>query len=149
MIGITNKHIQPLLTPKFHLLSPLLGNHNQGLIIPMAQREKTFIKPSYRVNKRKKEGGIRSKYDLGTHSHAFPSQTPGVLGKYGGNDSTPLPILFHTSIFEASSPSSSYTLHPLPFLSVYTLLRPLNRLANGYLLSYWAVPQLSDKFRSE
>jgi len=50
-----------LLRPKFRLLSPLLGNHNQGLIIPMAQREKTFKKPSYRVNKRILERYIRSK----------------------------------------------------------------------------------------
>jgi len=40
------------LRRKFYLLSPLIGNHNPGLIILMAQREKTFIKPSYRVNKR-------------------------------------------------------------------------------------------------
>jgi 2,4-dienoyl-CoA reductase-like NADH-dependent reductase (Old Yellow Enzyme family) len=37
------------------------------------------------------------------------------------------------TIFEAISPSSSYTLHPSPFLCVYTLLRPLNRLAKSYL----------------
>ena len=32
------------LRRKFHLLRPLLGNHNPEQIIPMAQREKTFKK---------------------------------------------------------------------------------------------------------
>jgi hypothetical protein len=48
--------IEPL---KFRLLSPLLGDHDRGQIILMAQREKSLKKPSYRVYKRKKEGDMR------------------------------------------------------------------------------------------
>jgi len=48
----------------------------------MAQREKTFKKPSYRVNKRILERYIRSKYDLLGFSHALSGQTSNVWIKY-------------------------------------------------------------------
>jgi len=59
----------------------------------MAQREKTFKKPSYRVYKRILERCIRSKYDLLRFSHTFPGQIPVF---WGNIEATTLPILIDT-----------------------------------------------------
>jgi hypothetical protein len=64
----------------------------------MAQREKTFKKPSYRVNKRILERYIRSKYDLlGLTPILFPVRSL-IFGKE--LEATALPILID-SLFDS------------------------------------------------